>query len=136
MVYDETGKNFVNTMLRLAATHPSLTVVDDQTGNPTYADDLAEAIWQLVDQPSYGTFHLTNQGIASWNEWAVEIFRLSGLEIAVTPIPASSYQRAARPPRNGALANLAGAARGIVLPTWQDALSRCLANRSAARSES
>ncbi|HEX3721940.1 MAG TPA: dTDP-4-dehydrorhamnose reductase [Nitrolancea sp.] len=136
MVYDETGKNFVNTMLRLATTHPSLTVVDDQTGNPTYAGDLAEAIWQLVDQPSYGTFHLTNQGIASWYEWAVEVFRLAEINIEVTPIQASSYQRAARPPRNGALANLAGAARGIVLPTWQDALSRCLAARTGARSGS
>lgn len=136
MVYDETGKNFVNTMLRLAATHSSLTVVDDQTGNPTYAGDLAEAIWKLVDQPSYGTFHLTNQGIASWYEWAAEIFQLAGINIEVKPIPASSYQRSARPPRNGAMANLAGAARGIVLPTWHDALSRCLTTRSVARSES
>jgi dTDP-4-dehydrorhamnose reductase len=134
MVYDESGKNFVNTMLRLAAGRPSLTVVSDQYGNPTYAGDLAEAIWKLVDQPSYGTFHLTNQGTASWYDWALEVFRLAGARIEVTPIPASAYQRAARPPSNGALANLAAASRGVVLPAWEDALGRCIANRSAQRS--
>jgi dTDP-4-dehydrorhamnose reductase len=130
MVYDENGRNFVNTMLRLAQTHDSLTVVNDQYGNPTYAHDLALAIWKLIEQPSYGTFHLTNQGETSWFDWAVEIFRLSEVDIRVEPIPAASYQRAARPPRNGVLANLAGAARGIELPHWQDALARCLAKRS------
>jgi len=131
MVYDETGRNFVNTMLRLAIDHDRLTVVHDQFGNPTYAHDLALAIWKLVEQPSYGTFHLTNQGSISWFDWAVEIFRLAGSDIRVEPIPAADFQRAARPPRNGALANLTAAARGIELPPWQDALARCLAQRSA-----
>ena len=131
MVFDESGKNFVNTMLRLAANRSSLTVVSDQIGNPTYAHDLAEAIWTLIEQPSYGTFHLTNTGVASWYEWAVEIFRLAGVEMSVEPIPAIAYQRAARPPRNGALANLAAASRGITMPAWQDALARCLSNRSS-----
>ena len=130
MVFNESGKNFVNTMLRLASGRTSLSVVHDQFGNPTYAHDLAEAIWTLVQQPSYGTFHLTNTGTASWYTWAIEIFRLTGVEMSVEPIPASAYQRAARPPRNGALANLAAASRGIVLPAWQDALARCIATRS------
>ena len=134
MVFDESGKNFVNTMLRLASSRSSLTVVSDQFGNPTYARDLAEAIWTLVEQPSYGTFHLTNAGAVSWFAWAVEIFRLAGVEMSVEPIPASAYQRAARPPRNGALANLAAASRGIALPAWQDALARCISNRSSTRS--
>jgi dTDP-4-dehydrorhamnose reductase len=131
MVYDETGRNFVNTMLRLAHDHDNLTVVNDQVGNPTYADDLALAIWTLIEQPSYGTFHLTNQGSTNWFDWAVEIFRLAGSDIRVEPILAADFQRAARPPRNGALLNLAAAARGIELPPWQDALARCLAQRSA-----
>jgi dTDP-4-dehydrorhamnose reductase len=134
MVFDESGKNFVNTMLRLASGRTSLSVVHDQFGNPTYAHDLAEAIWTLVQQPSYGTFHLTNTGTASWYAWAVEIFRLAGVEMSVEPIPASAYQRTARPPRNGALANLAAASRGIVLPAWKDALARCIANRSSQNS--
>lgn len=131
MVYDEIGRNFMNTMLRLAQNHNSLTVVNDQFGNPTYAHDLALAIWKLVEQPSYGTFHLTNQGAISWFDWAVEIFRLAGIDIRVEPILAADFPRAARPPRNGALVNLAGATRGIELPHWQDALARCLAQRPA-----
>ena len=131
MVYDETGRNFVNTMLRLAQTHDTLTVVNDQYGNPTYAHDLALAIWKLIEQPSYGTFHLTNQGSISWFDWAVEIFRLANIDMRVEPILAADYPRAARPPRNGALANLAAAARGIELPPWHDALARCLARRLA-----
>jgi dTDP-4-dehydrorhamnose reductase len=131
MVYDETGRNFVNTMLRLAQNHDRLTVVHDQFGNPTYAHDLGVAIWKLIEQPSYGTFHLTNQGTTSWFDWAVEVFRLAGVDIRVEPIPAAEYQRAARPPANGALANIAAAARGIELPPWQDALARCLEQRPA-----
>jgi dTDP-4-dehydrorhamnose reductase len=131
MVFDETGRNFVNTMLRLAQNHDRLTVVHDQFGNPTYAHDLALAIWKLTNQPSYGTFHLTNQGATSWFDWAVEVFRLAGIDIRVEPIAAADYQRAARPPRNGAMVSLAAPARGIELPPWQDALARCLAQRSA-----
>ena len=130
MVYDETGRNFVNTMLRAAAERPSLTVVADQRGNPTYAGDLAAAIYRLIDQPAYGTYHLVNEGSASWYEWATEIFRLAGIETPVEPIPASAWQRAARPPANGVLANTAAAALGITLPPWQDALARCLARRA------
>ena len=129
MVYDETGKNFVNTMLRLAEGRSSLRVVDDQFGNPTYAGDLAESIWRLVERPCFGTYHLTNDGVASWHDWAVEIFHVAGKQIDVQPIPASEYPRAATPPRNGVLANLAAASLGITLPSWRDALSRCLTNR-------
>jgi len=131
MVYDESGRNFVNTMLRLANDRPSLRVVADQRGNPTYAEDLAHAIWKLVELPAFGTYHLTNTGVASWYEWAVEIFRLTGKQIAVEPISAAEYQRAATPPRNGVLANLTASALGITLPDWRDALTRCLSNRGA-----
>ncbi len=130
MVYDESGRNFVNTMLRLAQDRTSLRVVADQVGNPTYAGDLAEAIWKLVRRPNYGLFHLTNTGVASWHDWATEIFRLSNVNIDVEPIPASDYQRAATPPRNGAMANLAAASLNVTLPQWKDALGRCLANRT------
>lgn len=98
MVYDETGRNFVNTMLRAAAERPSLTVVADQRGNPTYAGDLAAGIYRLIEQPAYGTYHLVNEGSASWYEWATEIFRLAEIETRVEPIPAAEWHRAARPP--------------------------------------
>ncbi len=130
MVYDESGRNFVNTMLRLAEDRSSLRVVADQYGNPTYAEDLAVAIWKLVERPAFGTYHLTNSGITSWHEWAVETFRLAGKPISVEAISADEYPRAAKPPQNGALANLAANALGITLPDWRDALSRCLSNRA------
>jgi len=132
MVYDESGRNFVTTMLRLAETRAALTVVADQRGNPTYAGDLAQAIYQVVESPAYGTYHLVNEGIASWYDWAVELFRLSGRQVAVEPIPGSAWRRDARPPSNGALASLAAPALGIRLPPWQDALRRCLDRRGGA----
>lgn len=131
MIYDETGKNFVNTMLRLSGTGQPLAVVADQYGNPTYASDLAEALWRLVARPRFGTFHLINAGTASWYEWAVAIFELARQQPEVTPIPAGAFERAAQPPRNGALANRAAAALGVELPDWRDALRRCLARREA-----
>lgn len=130
MVYDESARNFVNTMLRLANQHDSLRVVADQYGNPTYARDLAEAVWKLVERPSFGTYHLTNMGTASWHDWAVEIFKLAGKQLLVEPIAAADYQRPATPPRNGVLANLSAQALGITLPHWRDALARCLTNRA------
>ncbi|MEX2426198.1 MAG: dTDP-4-dehydrorhamnose reductase [Thermomicrobiaceae bacterium] len=130
MVYDETGRNFVNSMLRLAGEHPKLTVVDDQYGNPTYAGDLAFGILRLIEQPSYGIYHLTNAGSASWYEWAVRIFELSGIDIPVKPIPASQFPRAATPPAIGVLDNLSASSLGIELPDWEDALERCLTSRN------
>lgn len=130
MLYDETGRNFVNTMLRLACERPVLRVVADQFGNPTYAADLAEAIWRLVGHTAYGTYHLVNDGKASWFDWACETLRLAGLSTPVEPIPASAYTRLARPPRNGVLASLAAPALGITLRPWRDALKRNLERRS------
>lgn len=134
MVYDETVRNFVNTILRLAESRPSISVVADQFGNPTYAADLAEAIYQLIAQRAYGTFHLVNQGSTSWHGWATEIVQLTGATTSVQPIPASAYQRDARPPRNGALASLTAPAFDIELPHWTDALRRCLDRRASLSS--
>ncbi len=131
MLYDETGRNFVNTMLRLTASRPAISVVADQFGNPTYAGDLAVAIFQIIAQRAYGTFHLVNQGSTSWHGWAAKIVQLTGATTSVEPIPASAYQRDARPPRNGALVSLTAPAFGIDLPHWTDALRRCLDHRAS-----
>jgi dTDP-4-dehydrorhamnose reductase len=126
-LYAEDGRNFVNTMRRLMATQPSLRVVADQVGNPTYATDLAETIIQLVERGPYGTYHAVNAGVTSWHGWAVELARLDGHSSdTIEPIPASDYQRAAAPPPNGALVSLALPGLGIELPDWRDALRRCL----------
>jgi dTDP-4-dehydrorhamnose reductase len=130
MVYDESGRNFVNSMLRLTSKLPKLTVVNDQFGNPTYAGDLAAGLIQLIEEPAYGIYHLTNTGTASWFEWARKVFELANIDTPMLPIPASQFERAATPPVNGALDNLSAAALGITLPDWQDALGRCLNRRN------
>lgn len=134
MLYDAHSRNFVTTVLRLAREQPRLRMVADQYGNPTFVDDLARALWQLVVQPAYGTFHLINQGAASWYEWAVAVLELLDLAVPVDPIPASEFRRAARPPRNGVLTSLAAPALGIIMPDWRDALARCLASLRAPES--
>lgn len=131
MLYDETGRNFVNTMLRLTASRPAISVVADQFGNPTYAGDLAVAIYQIIAQRAYGTFHIANQGSTSWHGWATEIVQRTGATTSVQPIPASAYQRDARPPHNGALVSLTAPVLGIELPHWTDALQRCLDRRAS-----
>ncbi|MFN3335885.1 MAG: dTDP-4-dehydrorhamnose reductase [Thermomicrobium sp.] len=131
MLYDAHSRNFVTTVLRLAREQPRLRMVADQYGNPTFVDDLARALWQLVAQPAYGTFHLVNQGAASWYEWAVAVITLLDLAVPVDPIPASEFRRAARPPRNGVLTSLAAPALGIMMPDWRDALARCLVSLRA-----
>jgi dTDP-4-dehydrorhamnose reductase len=130
MLYDAVGRNFVTTVLRLAAEQPRLRMVADQYGNPTFVDDLARALWQLVAWPAAGTFHLVNAGAASWYDWALAIVEILELPVTVEPIPASEFRRAARPPRNGTLVSLAAPTLGIQLPHWRDALVRCLTARS------
>ncbi|MCM8745489.1 dTDP-4-dehydrorhamnose reductase [Thermomicrobium sp. CFH 73360] len=134
MLYDAHSRNFVTTVLRLAREQPRLRMVADQYGNPTFVDDLARALWQLVAQPAYGMFHLVNQGAASWYDWAVAVLELLDLAVPVDPIPASEFRRAARPPRNGVLTSLAAPALGIIMPDWRDALARCLTSRRAPES--
>lgn len=127
MLYAREGRNFVNTMLRLMAERDQLTVVSDQTGNPTYASDLATAIVEMVERAPPGIYHAVNDGVASWYEWASEIARMRGIQVDVLPIPARDYVRDAAPPANGALLSLALPIYGISLPDWRDALARALA---------
>jgi dTDP-4-dehydrorhamnose reductase len=126
MVFAPTGRNFVVTMRRLIRERDIVTVVFDQSGNPTYAPDLAVAIVALVERAPHGVYHVTNSGVASWHEWATEIARIEGAASVVMPIPGSEYVRAATPPANGAMESLSLPALEIVLPDWRDALRRCL----------
>lgn len=103
-VYTAGGANFVRTMLRLMAEKPTLNVVADQIGTPTWAPGLAETIWGLVARDASGTFHHSDAGVASWYDFAVAIQEEAlaiGLlrdVIPITPIPAAAYSTpAARP---------------------------------------
>ncbi len=127
MVFDESGRNFVNTMINLMRSRETISVVDDQFGNPTYAPDLAIGVLKLVQTRPPGTYHLTNSGSTSWHDWAVEIAKIAALECEILPIDADSFPRAATPPANGILTSLAWPEQRKLMPHWRDALARCLA---------
>lgn len=116
------GPNFVRTMLRLSRERDSLNVKDDEYVSPTSARDLAGGILRLVEEESYGLYHLTNSGSCSWYEFAREIFRISGRETEVLPVPSSEFPMPAPRPANGVLSNLGSPA----LRHWSEALAEYL----------
>ncbi|MBQ9377340.1 MAG: dTDP-4-dehydrorhamnose reductase [Schwartzia sp.] len=126
-VFGINGKNFIRTMLQLAKTHDSLTVVDDQVGSPTYTADLARLLVDMVQTDRYGIYHATNEGVCSWAELAAEVFRQRGLGVKVTPVPSSAYPTKAVRPHNSRLSKASLTANGFTpLPPWQDAVRRYL----------
>lgn len=121
-------RNFVRTMLRLCNTPPEggLRVVEDEIGNPTYAPDASDAIARLIERerPVYGTYHFVNSGSCSRYTFAQAIAHQAGYaHVPITPIRLSDYQRDSTPPPFTPLANVAGAALGITLRPWQEALA-------------
>lgn len=118
------GRNFVHAILKRARTAGALRVVADEIGNPTYMKDVAAAIRQLIATGQYGVYHFVNSGACSRWAFANEILRLAGLEqVPNEPILGHEYPRLSPPPRFGALHNIAGAALGITLRPWQEALA-------------
>ncbi|MDD3346462.1 dTDP-4-dehydrorhamnose reductase [Oscillibacter sp.] len=126
-VFGINGGNFVKTMLRLAETHDTLTVVADQVGSPAYTADLAPLLCDMIATDKYGTYHATNEGICSWAAFAEEIFRLAGKAVTVVPTTTDAYGAKALRPKNSRLNKQSLTAAGFArLPDWQDALGRYL----------
>lgn len=124
------GKNFVETMLRLGAQNPQVRVVSDQVGSPTFTQDVAPLIADMLETDRYGTYHATNEGYCNWFEFAGEIMRGAGLDCRVEPILSAEYPAAARRPMNSRLSKKSLDEAGFSrLPPWQDALARYLAGR-------
>lgn len=88
-LYSEYANNFVKTMLKLGTERDELNIIADQVGTPTYAIDLANAIYDIIEsgQTSYGLYHYSNEGVTSWFDFAKAIFDISKTEIKVNPIP-------------------------------------------------
>lgn len=124
-VFGKNGNNFVKTMLRLAKERDKLSVVDDQIGSPTYTVDLADFLFYIIRTQKYGTYHCSNEGFCSWNEFAREIFRLAGKDVSVDRVSTCDYKSAAVRPLNSRLDKECLKECGYgVMPSWQDALKR------------
>ncbi|MDI7246796.1 MAG: NAD(P)-dependent oxidoreductase [Bacillota bacterium] len=109
-------------------------VVADQQGSPTYTVDLAKACADLLETGCFGIYHVTNQGVTTWYEFAKAIFARAGLAINVRPVTSDEFARPARRPRNSALdAYPLRETIGYVLPPWEDALARFLSGMGKAQ---
>ncbi len=126
-VFGVNGKNFIKTMLNLGKTHDQLTVVNDQTGSPTYTYDLARLLVDMIQTDRYGRYHATNEGDCTWYEFACEIFRQAKMDVKVSPVTSAEYPAKAKRPENSRMSKEKLTENGFeLLPPWQDALSRYL----------
>jgi len=130
-LYSEKANNFCKTMLKLAQSRDSLTVIYDQVGTPTYAMDLAEVIIKIIsnDNKAYGLYHYSNEGVASWYDFAKAIFEFAEVDMKVTPVASSAFVTKAKRPHYSVLdktkikENLE-----IEIPYWRDSLNICVQN--------
>ena len=123
------GKCFPDTILKLAASRPTLDVVNDQRGCPTYTVDLARAIVELCRKGAGGIVHLTNAGNCSWFEFAERIVQSANLNTEVRPANTLQMARPAPRPAYSVLSAASLRQWGVALPEWQDALRRYLQER-------
>ena len=128
-LYSTFGNNFVKTMIRLGKEKPELGVIFDQIGTPTYARDLAVAIFAAIEQGIVpGIYHFSNEGVISWYDFTKAIHRLAGISTChVRPLHTSEYPTPANRPHYSVLdktkiKNI----YGIEIPYWEDSLAECI----------
>lgn len=129
-VYSSFGNNFLKTMLRLGKERDSLGVIFDQIGTPTYARDLAKAVLEIlphINNESPEIYHYSNEGVASWYDFAQAIFELSGVECLINPITSDQYPTPAKRPHYSLL-NKSKIKNdfNISIPYWRNSLQACL----------
>jgi dTDP-4-dehydrorhamnose reductase len=128
-LYSAYGNNFVKTMMRLMGERTTVKVVQDQIGSPTYAVDLAEAIWQILESEHFlpGIYHYSNEGEISWFDLASEIKRLSGSSCEVMPIPSKEFPTTAIRPHYSLLdKSKIKRVYGLLIPDWKTSLALCM----------
>lgn len=131
-LYSEYGNNFLNTMLRLTAERQEVTVVADQFGTPTYAADLAAAIFEIVENGKYegneGIYHYTNEGECSWYDFAAAIAAEAGrTDCKIIPCRTEEYPtKAVRPARSVLDKSKFKSTFGCEIPCWREAMKRCI----------
>ena len=128
-LYSEYANNFVKTMLKLGADRDELNIIADQVGTPTYAIDLANAIFDIIDSDSvaYGVYHYSNEGVTSWFDFAKGIFEISETQVKVNPIPGSAYPtKATRPAFSVMDKSKIKETFKLTIPYWRDSLVACI----------
>lgn len=121
------GNNFVRTMLKLGQEREEVSVVADQHGSPTYAEDLANIIGEAIEKKiPYGLYHATNQGFTTWYEFTQKIYELAKVDCKIKPVTSEEFVRPAKRPKNSQLNKDKLLAQGITVPTWEDGLKRYL----------
>ena len=134
-VYSAHGSNFVRTMLRLEAERETVSVVDDQTGNPTWSADLARGLVQAALSPARGLLHATDTGSTTRHGLARLVFELAGADPArVLPTTSDAFPTPASRPAYSVLDPASWTAAGLpLLPSWRDSLRACLQQLGAVR---
>ena len=131
-LYSEFGRNFVKTMLRLTSEKPEIKVVFDQAGTPTYALDLAEAIFRILEDGSYvgrcGVYHYSGEGVCSWYDFAKMIAEYSGhTGCRILPCHSGEFpSKVVRPAYSVLDKTKIKETFGVCVPYWTDSLKRCL----------
>ncbi len=133
-LYSEFGHNFLKTMLSLTSTKPQLKVVFDQTGTPTYAGDLAEAILNIIENRKFagnsGIYHYSNEGVCSWYDFTKQIAEIAGHGACdIQPCHSSEYPSPVTRPAYSVLDKTKiKNTFGIKIPYWTDSLKKCISN--------
>lgn len=128
-LYSEYANNFVKTMLKLGAERDELGIIADQIGTPTYAIDLANTIFDIIqsENKSYGLYHYSNEGVTSWFDFAKAIFDISNTSVKVNPIPGSAYPTKAKRPAFSVMdKSKIKSTFNIQVPYWRDSLIACI----------
>ena len=129
-LYSTFGNNFVKTMIRLGKEKPELGVIFDQIGTPTYARDLAVAIFAAIEQGIVpGVYHFSNEGVISWYDFTKAIHRIAGITTChVRPLHTSEYPTPAKRPHYSVLDKTKiKSVYGIEIPYWEESLQACIA---------
>lgn len=130
-LYSEWGNNFMKTMCRLGDQKQEIGVVCDQIGTPTYAHDLAAAIYAIITAEQWhpGIFHFSNEGVASWYDFAVAIMHHAHKDCHVNPITTKEYPTDARRPHYSVLSKAKiKTIYGLTIPHWEESLRKCINN--------
>ena len=132
-LYSEYGKNFVKTMMMLTEERETLNVVFDQAGTPTYAGDLARAIYDIVENNKYscnnGIYHFSNEGVCSWYDFAHEISELARTECDIRPCHSNEFPSKVNRPHYSVLDKTKiKTTFGLTIPYWKDSLRVCISN--------